>query len=366
MNLEERLSGVRLLSTPVWVFDPERSRIVWTNPAAVELWRAASPEELFQRDFSDMSEAIRTRHEGILAALREGRAVQEEWTWYPRGAPVRVRCTMTGIALDDGRLAELCEAFVRDGVDPLDVRGVEALRHTSVMVALVTPAGEVLMQNPSTLRAFGDGAALGAWFAEAGVAGALLGAAEEGQIFRAEVPAETLSGQRWHAVEARPTLDPATGERAVLIQQIDVTERRERDAVIERQRREILGLSAPILEVGRRTLAVPIIGALDRERVAVISEKLLPRVAEQQAGAVILDLTGATAAAAADLLALVRALQLLGARPVVTGIRPALARDMVEAAAALEGVLLLRNLHQGIAACVGRAVRPGADATGAG
>jgi len=352
MTLEEHLIGAHRLSTPVWVFDPVRARIAWANQAAVEFWRAQSREELLERDFSDMSESVRTRHEAILATLAQGRTVHEEWTWYPRGIPVTVRCAMTGIDLEDGRLAQLCEATIMESVDPTQLRAVEALRHASVMVALVSPSGEVLMNNPAMQRAFGDRAALGAWFADAGVAAAILRETGEAQIFRAEVQVEALSGQRWHAVEARRTLDPATGEPAVLIHQIDVTEQRESDALIEQQRREILRLSAPILEVGRRTLAVPIIGALDRARSAEITEKLLARVVEQQAEAVILDLTGATTAGAADLLALVRALKLLGARPIVTGVRPALATELLSEGAALEGVLLLRNLHQAIAACV--------------
>jgi rsbT co-antagonist protein RsbR len=353
MDLVERLAGLHRLSTPIWVFDPERTRIVWANPASVELWRASSSEELIQRDFSDMSQATRTRHEAVLAALRQGRTVQEEWTWYPRGVPMTVRCLMSAIELDDGRVAELCEASIKESVDPMQLRGMEAVRHTSVMIALVAPSGEVLMQNPAAHRAFGEGASLRSWFVEENVAAAILRETGGGQAFEVEAEVETLAGRRWHAVEARPTLDPATGDRAVLIHQIDVSRRRESDAIVERQRREILSLSAPILEVGDRTLAVPIIGALDRARGAEITEKLLARVVKQRAAAVILDLTGATAAEAADLLPLVRALRLLGSRPIITGVQPALALELAAKGAAvdLDGVLVFRNLQQGIAAC---------------
>ena len=363
MSLEERLAGIRRLSTPVWIFDFERARIAWANQAAVDFWGAPSSEELLDRDFSDMSEAARTRNQACMEALRQGRVVQDEWTWYPRGVPVTVRCSFSGFELPDGRLAQLCEATVKEGVDPRQIRGVEALRHTSVMVALVTPAGEELMQNPSAQRAFGQGAPLASWFVEAGVAATILREAGEGRIVQTEALVETLAGRRWHAVEARRTLDPATGEPAVLIHQVDMTCRREKDEALERQRQEILSLSAPILEVGREALAVPIIGALDPARVAQISERLLARVVEQRAAAVILDLTGALAIGADDLLALVRALDLLGARPIITGVQPAMAQAMVAAGAALGGALLLRDLRQGIAACVGperaRAPSPG-------
>jgi anti-anti-sigma regulatory factor len=362
MKLDERLAGVRRLSTPVWIFDTARCRIPWANQAAIELWRASSPEELAQRDFSDMSEATRTQHEGILAAFREGRTVVQEWTWYPGGTPVTLRCAMSPIELDDGRIAELCEASVQEAADPERLRGVEALRHTSVMVALVTSSGEVLMQNPAARRAFGASAAIGSWLPGEGAAAALLGEVAEGRVYQAELLVDTCAGQRWHAVEARPTLDPATGERAVMIQQLDVTARRESEALIEQQRQEILSLSAPILEVGRGVLAVPIIGTLDRTRSAAIAEKLLASVAAQQAEAVILDLTGAAAVCEEELRSLVRALRLLGARPIVTGVQPSLAREMVSAdpthQSMLEGVVHLRNLRQGIASCVAQQRRP--------
>jgi anti-anti-sigma regulatory factor/PAS domain-containing protein len=359
MTLAERLAGIHRLSTPIWVFDPEHTRIVWANRAAADLWRASSPEELIQRDFSDMSQATRTRHEATLAAFRQGRTVEEEWTWYPRGVPMTVRCLMSAVELNDGRIGELCEASVKESVDPMQLRGVEAVRHTSVMIALVALSGEVLMKNPAVYRVFGEGTSLRPWFAEESVAAAILRETGGGQTFEVEAQVETLNGPRWHAVEARPTLDPATGDRAALIHQIDVTRRRESDAMVERQRREILSLSAPILEVGERALAVPIIGALDRARGAEITEKVLARVVKQRADAVILDLTGATATGAADLLPLVRALRLLGARSIITGVQPALALEMVAADTAgdLDHVRVLRDLRQGIAACVGEELR---------
>lgn len=355
MTLEERLTGVYRLSTPVWVFDVERGRIVWTNQAGLDLWRSPGREELFARDFSDMSEATRTRHQGYLPAFREGRAVREEWTWYPRGEPLTLLCTISGIELDDGRVVELCEAVIKEGVDPSPLRGVEALRHTSVMVALVTPSGEILMQNPAAARVFGEASGLSGWFTDQEVVEELLRRSVTGEVVKLEAQVRTLAGPRWHAVEARLTRDPVTGKAAVLIHHLDVTERRATDAVLEQQRREILNLSAPILEVGERALAVPVIGALDRDRSSALSETLLARVVEQRAEAVILDLTGATAASAPDLLALARTLKLLGTRPIVTGVRPALAQALMATGTGLDGVVLLRNLRQGIAACV----RPG-------
>src|SRR5262249_16235458 len=118
----------------------------------------------------------------------------------------------------------------------------------------------------------------------------------------------------------------------------------------EAQRREILELSAPILDVGKRTLAVPIIGALDRARSESINERLLSATHAQRAERVIVDLTSASvfeADGAEHLMKLVRAISLLGARPIITGIPPALASALVKAGVDLSGVLMLRSLGEG-------------------
>ena len=41
------------LSTPIWVFDFEKSRVSWANDAALNLWEAANIDELASRDMSD-------------------------------------------------------------------------------------------------------------------------------------------------------------------------------------------------------------------------------------------------------------------------------------------------------------------------
>ncbi len=123
--------------------------------------------------------------------------------------------------------------------------------------------------------------------------------------------------------------------------------------VVEQQKQEILALSAPILEVASGTLAVPVIGALDGPRSAEIAERLLRAVVERRSRCVILDLTGAATAdadVAEHIARLVQSVRLLGARPVVTGVPPALAQAFADAGADLSGVTMMRSLRDGIRA----------------
>lgn len=355
-SLVERLRGVERLCLPVWVFDVERARMAWGNAAALEIWRSPSLEEFLARDYSDASTATRTRNESFLRRLREGldAHIEHSFTFYPRGEPLHLRCFITAIELDDGRFAQLIEGHVRtDEQDPRLLRSDEALRHVSAMVALLDTEGALLVSNPAALRAFGATSASSTWFEDAGAVTRILQAAKNDVVFHEELVALTHEGPRWHAVEARRTSDPATGKYAVVVHQVDVTERREREALIEAQQREILELSAPLLDVAEGVVAVPIVAALTEARSGELERRLLPAVAERGAQVVVFDLTGATASEGAGLAQLVRlisAVRLLGARPMVTGVRPALARELVQSGAELAGASVMRSLRDALSA----------------
>jgi rsbT co-antagonist protein RsbR len=374
VSLDERLKALSLSVLPVWVYDHGLLKFQWANAAAVELWRAKSKDDLLARDFSDSSASTRTRLESYLRAIeRDPTArVEEDWTLYPRGVPTTMTLYGSGVSLDDGRLAILFQAVVKaPGLDASMVRGVEAVRHSSVMVSLLDESGAALFHNPAALRAFGDVRSIDACFLDPSIPRALLEAAQGGSVYMAEASVQTERGPRVHFIEARRTIDPVAGGPAVLVQQTDVTDDREAEArekehraiiddlhrslvLVEEQRQEILSLSAPILEVGRGTLAVPLIGRLDRARNAEISARLLPAIAARRARHVLFDLTGADLADAALALAfvdVVRAVMLLGARPVVTGVRPDLAAALATVDVDLRGVAIVRSLREGIELC---------------
>jgi len=361
--LAVRLRGLERLCLPVWVFDVERARMAWGNAAALTIWRSPSLDEFLSRDYSDASTATRTRNEGFLRRLREGHDahIEHAFTFYPRGEPLHLRCFMSAVELDDGRFAMLIEGHVRtEEQDPKILRSHEALRHVSAMVALLSPQGAVLVMNPAAESAFGGASTPSTWFEDAGVVARILKVAETLEVLDEELVAWTNEGPRWHAVEARRTSDPVTGKYAIVVHQVDVTERREREALIEAQQREILELSAPLLDVAEGVVAVPIVAALTETRCAELERRLLPGMMERGAQVVVFDLTGATATEGEGLSLLVRlisAVRLLGARPMVTGVRSTLARELVQSGADLAGAAVMRSLRGALAAARG-AQRP--------
>lgn len=372
MLLHERLAAFEFSSVPTWVFDADFFRQRWANRAALELWRANTPEELYARDYSDMSESTRARMQGYIAGFREGRNAEEQWTLYPKGEPKSMKLFLSGVPLDDERMGVLIQAFeILQGPSPDLVRSIEALRHTTLMITLVDIAGTIVLQNPAAIRAFGSVKPFKDRFLDEWVGDALVESARAGEVFTLETQVHTEQGMRWHALEARTLVDPATGAIVVLVQHTDESTRRQAEkraeseaqlaaelrgtlAIVERQKEEIIALSAPMLDVSAGTIAVPVIGTLDTMRASALEERILARVAERGATSVILDLTGvdavSTGQTSAQVARLARAMRLLGAQTIVTGVSSALARTMVMTGVDMGSISLLRSLRDGIAA----------------
>lgn len=94
----------------------------------------------------------------------------------------------------------------------------------------------------------------------------------------------------------------------------------------------VQALSTPVIAVWPGVLALPIVGRVDDERSAAITATLLDRVVAERASHVILDLTGVGAIAPSTMpaiLRMVRAIGLLGAACLLTGIRPDVAQQIV-------------------------------------
>ena len=89
---------------------------------------------------------------------------------------------------------------------------------------------------------------------------------------------------------------------------------------------------------------------------AEITERLLVAVVATGARYAILDLTGVEAVdegTADHLVRILRAIQLLGAQGLVTGIRPAVAETLTSLGAGFGGARTLSNLREALEVCMG-------------
>ncbi|MFV9507165.1 MAG: PAS domain S-box protein [Oscillochloridaceae bacterium umkhey_bin13] len=122
--------------------------------------------------------------------------------------------------------------------------------------------------------------------------------------------------------------------------------------VIAAQAAALRELSTPLMPIADGVVALPLIGSIDSARAQQIVETLLTGVVERRAATVILDITGVPVVdtqVANVLLQATQATKLLGARVVLTGIRPEVAQTLVGLGIDLSGIITLASLQHGIA-----------------
>ncbi|MFB2937329.1 PAS domain S-box protein [Aerosakkonemataceae cyanobacterium BLCC-F154] len=224
-----QLAGYERLQTPIWIFDIQNLTMRWANHAALLLWNAANLEELLSRDFSQVSAATYTRLQSYLEQFEQGKTVIEQWTFYPADNAISVRCTCSGIPMENGRLAMLVEAEKIASVEPDTLRSLEALRHTTVAISLCKESGELLFQNPAAINYYGnhilhqENQHLKQRFFDRNI---WLQAKQKliatGK-FNGDVQVLTKQGVRWHSLEIRRTQDPTNGSNMLLVNENDIT-----------------------------------------------------------------------------------------------------------------------------------------------
>jgi rsbT co-antagonist protein RsbR len=116
----------------------------------------------------------------------------------------------------------------------------------------------------------------------------------------------------------------------------DVQARAEKQAQlleeIEYQRATIRDLSVPVIPISATTLVMPLVGALDSNRLRQLREQCLQALAQRGARTLVLDITGVPIVGtqvAQGLLMTVRAARLLGTEVALVGIRPEVAQSIV-------------------------------------
>lgn len=135
------------------------------------------------------------------------------------------------------------------------------------------------------------------------------------------------------------------------------TEKQLRDklSLIARQEEAIRALATPIIEVWEGVITMPLIGVVDSRRAADMMAQLLEAIVQKRARYTIIDLTGVEVidtSTAEHLLRLVVAAELLGARCVITGIRPTIAQTMVSIGIDLSKLVTLASLRDGLVRCI--------------
>jgi rsbT co-antagonist protein RsbR len=135
----------------------------------------------------------------------------------------------------------------------------------------------------------------------------------------------------------------------------------ERLTTIELQQAALRELSTPIIEVWSGVLCLPIIGVMDSDRSAQMMDQLLSAVADKRAAHVIIDVTGVDimdSRTLNHLVSMAKAVRLLGASCVITGIPPAVAQALVAMQFDTSSLATLRSLREALTRLLDRPAPP--------
>jgi rsbT co-antagonist protein RsbR len=122
-------------------------------------------------------------------------------------------------------------------------------------------------------------------------------------------------------------------------------------ATIEMQQAAIRDLSTPIIEVWAGVLCLPVVGIVDSQRSAQMTETLLETIIAKQARTAIVDITGIDVMdtkTADHFIKMAKAVRLLGADCIISGINPGIAQTLTHIGVDLTGIRTLRSLRDAL------------------
>jgi rsbT co-antagonist protein RsbR len=172
---------------------------------------------------------------------------------------------------------------------------------------------------------------------------------------------------RWVIDDCRVVQDPDGRGAELLGFMQDITSTKHAEELVRKQSTALTELSTPLIPIDDEVLVMPLIGTMDSQRANQVLSTLLAGVSERRARAAILDITGVSVVdtqVANALLGAAKAVRLLGAEIVLTGIRPEVARTLVGLGVELADIVTEGTLQAGIAYARARATGHGTERAG--
>jgi anti-anti-sigma factor len=142
----------------------------------------------------------------------------------------------------------------------------------------------------------------------------------------------------------------------------EIERARLQEEIIEMQQLALRELSTPLLTVSDHVVVLPLVGSIDSRRAQQVIETLLEGITSTGTDTAILDITGVPVVdtqVANALLRAAQAVRLLGARVVLTGLRPEVAQTLVGLGADMREIVSRSTLQSGIAYAMSAHSAPG-------
>jgi rsbT co-antagonist protein RsbR len=291
-----------------------------------------------------------------LALLRTGRA-QESVLLLSVALALLCSVMLYGNTLEQGALTMFAFGL------PITMAGLIAGRRGLVLVLVVSIA------SVSTSLLLERAGAPGAGFATAttpniiatiisfGVIAALMGLFVDriGTIMRDSLALQRVRERELEALSRRleTTVRERTADLEMALGSLEVRAA-EQERLLEqnnRQQAAIRELSVPVLPISATTLVMPLVGALDGERLLILQERALGAIMQTSARRLLLDITGVPLVDSYVAQGLIRTLQaarLLGAEVALVGVRPEVAQSIVGLGVDLSGMRTYADLQSAL------------------
>jgi PAS domain S-box-containing protein len=303
----------------------------------------------------------------LAVAARDGRLETEGWRVRKDGSRFWASVVLAPIRDEQGTV----QGFVKVARDLSERREQElASQAVEQMLAAITDYEVIRLDSDGMVRSWNPGAErlkqytkdevlghhMSMFYTEedrsSGLAGRELAAAAREGRYETEGWRVRKDGSRfWASVVLAPILDTDGVVQGYVKVARDLSERREQEQLVQRQRDEILELSTPVIQVWDKVLVLPIIGTLDSLRAARLTESLLERISLEQAEVVIMDVSGVPSIdtdVAQHLLKTVEAARLMGTVSILSGVRPETAQAMVHLGIDLVGLRCRTTLKEAL------------------
>lgn len=173
-------------------------------------------------------------------------------------------------------------------------------------------------------------------------------------VYRCETRLKRKDGSyRWNIDRARIVARDEAGKALRMIgMEIDISDRKEAEFLIEEQSKRLMDLSTPLIPINDDVVVMPLVGSIDAGRAEQVLSSLLNGLTRTRAGVAIIDVTGVSlidSHVAGVLGNAAKAVQLLGAQVVLTGVRPEVATILVGLDIDWKNIVMRGTLQAGIA-----------------
>ncbi len=138
-----------------------------------------------------------------------------------------------------------------------------------------------------------------------------------------ELPEPGEARAMYRSIEKLVAFDMALAMDSYIAAQLDA---------LARHQAAIREMSTPVIEIHEKVLLLPLIGSIDTHRADQLMETVLVEIAAKQAHAIIIDIAGVPVVdtkVADHLIKTTEAVRLLGAKTILSGISPTIAKTIV-------------------------------------